>query len=261
MKKYFFLPILVLFFSIGCSTLQNLSDAAFNYQIAFPPDVDQSSFTKYTAPEVPFTTDIVNSATFGTYSIQVVRSAMEKTEDKSGWFFKSKRNVTASEKYTYVLKGIGDETWKGECSSYAHDRYKQSGVLMFKKEEYDFKSYLQTTAVSGKGHPIEIHLEAVMGTADKIPPVMKGYAQRGKIRIDLERTMNTEKVQLFPMHIGYYIYYKGKLVAVVQNLTKGIVYISSSLDKDLLPLVINVSAVLLTYYDLELVVLPDDEEE
>ena len=183
-----------------------------------------------------------------------------KKEKKSSGFFHSEEIVTAYETYSYELSGIGKSIWKGECVSKADSRSEESGILIFKKTVGgDYKNFIHSKAGAEDGIPIELNIEANLRFDDKEIPKMKGYVKRGNIKLEIERTMNTKRNNLFPMYVGYYIYDNKKLVAVVQNMVKGAVYISSSIKPDLLPLVINASGIILTYYDLEQEVLADEE--
>lgn len=252
MKKI--IPALILVFAAGCSTIQ--------YQIGFPPDADRTSFTRYEVKEIQFVTQHINDAVFGPYSVKITRTPMQKKINRSDGFITDVDNNSVSEKYTYELTGPGKMLWRGECESSAEYYSKESGLIFSSVVDGFYKNYLQCRFTSGSHDPIEMKIEVNETYKDQsMPGFKKGYVRSGNIQLDLERTMSTEKYSLLPFYIGYYIYYNGELVAVVQNFMNGNVYISSDLDRKLLPLVINASAAILTYYDLEVEVLADDEEE
>ena len=252
MKKL--IPALFLVLAAGCSTVQ--------YQIGFPPDADRSSFTRYKVAQIQYVTQHVNDATFGPYSVKVTRSAMKKNINRTDGFITDVDKNSASEKYIYELKGPGSTVWNGECESSADYYNKESGLIFKTVEDGYYKNYLLCTFTSASHKPIEMKIEVNENYKDQSMTLFKkGYIRSGSIQLDLERTMNTEKYSLLPFNVGYYIYHKDELVAVVQNLMNGNVYISSTLDPRLLPLVVNASAAILTYYDLEAEVFPDEEED
>lgn len=252
MKKL--LPFVFLLLNAGCSTVQ--------YQIGFPSDADQSSFTRYEVKEIQIVTSKISDAAFGPWSVSLTRTPMNKSTKKNDGFITDEEKNSASEKYSYKLSGPDRSIWSGECESSAEYYCKESGIIFSSVVDGYYKNYLRCRFTSPGQQPIEMQIEVNENYKDQsIPGFKKGYIRSGNIQLDLERTMSTEKFSLMPMHIGYYIYYNNELVAVVQNMIHGNVYISSTLDRKLLPLVVNASAALLTYYDLEVEVLAMDEDE
>lgn len=254
MNKPLMMILLLPFFFTGCSSLQ--------FQIGFPAGEDPASFTKYTVKEIKVVTEPVNSVNFGPYSVIVNRTGIKKSENKTDGVLSAEVKNTAAEKYSSELKGLSGETWSAECDSYADYYSKESGIAITRKPvDGYYKNYLQCTFTSGKQQPAEMRLEVNETYKDQTLLPKKGYARCGNVKLDIERTMDTGQASLLPMYLGYYIYHKGKLVAVVQNMIKGTVYISGNLEPELLPLVVNASAAILTHYDLEVEVFPDDDED
>ncbi|PKL15798.1 MAG: hypothetical protein CVV49_19570 [Spirochaetae bacterium HGW-Spirochaetae-5] len=257
MKIISYFTLFILIFFTGCAALQKTSDFAFGNKIGFPDDVDSSLFKEYPVAEVPLTNQRINGADFGPYSIKLIRNEIKVEDNSSKGFLKSEFQKIASEKYNYELKGIGKTVWRGECTTSAHNIEKKSGFPMFEKREYSYKNIMACNA-SGPDRIISLQMESLLPENGGLCQ-QKGYAVSGNIRLDIEETMNTDKQYLMPVYIGFYIYNKGILAAVVQNRMKGAVYISSTLDAELLPVVINTAAALLTYYDLLYEVGIDEE--
>ncbi len=251
MKKL--IPGLFLVLAAGCSTVQ--------YQIGFPPDAERSSFTRYEVKEIQYVTQHINNAAFGPYTVSITRTPMKKSINRSDGFITDVDKNSASETYTYELKGPGKILWHGDCESSADYYSRESGLIFKTVEDGYYKNYLRCTFNSAGRKPIEMKIDVNETYKDQSMTLFKkGYIRSGNIQLDLERTTNTEKFSLLPFNIGYYIYHNEELVAIVQNLMNGNVYISSTLDPRLLPLVVNASAAILTYYDLEVEVFPDEEE-
>jgi hypothetical protein len=257
MKRTIYFTLFILIFFTGCAALQKTSDFAFGNKIGFPDDVDSSSFKEYPVVEVQLTNQRINGANFGPYSIKLIRNEIKTENNHSKGFLKSEFNKKASENYNYELKGIGNTIWRGECTSSAHNVEKKSGFPMFEKREYSYKNIMACNA-SGPDKKINLQMESLFPENGGLCQ-QKGYAVSDNIRLDIEETMNTDKQYLISLYIGFYIYDRGKLAAVVQNRMKGVVYISSTLDAELLPAVINTAAILLTYYDLLYEVGIDEE--
>lgn len=254
MKSGFIFIPLILFFLTGCSTL--------NYRIGFPPDADPSSFTKYEVKEIKIISGSISYAAFGPYEVNLSRSGIDKSEKKSDSLFSYEERRTASEKYTYSLNAGKAGAWSGGCESSADYYVKETGFSIFRKvKEGHFKNRLHCGFTSPKSFPHELKIE-VNETPDEPDYISgRGYIRKGDIKLDIERTSNTENLSLVPLNVGYYIYHNGSLVAAVQNMIHGAVYISKTLEPELLPIIVNASAAILTYYNLELEVLPDSDEE
>lgn len=252
MKKI--IPVLILALAAGCSTVQ--------YQIGFPPDAERSSFTRYEVKEIQYVTERISNASFGPYSVNIVRYGTDRKKSIDDGFYTDTRNISAKEKYSYELRGLGKSIWSGECESSAEYYSKETGIFFSTVADGYYKNRLSCRFTSPGQTPVELQIDVTETYKDSsIPGFKKGYVSSGNMRLDLERTASTENFALVPMHIGYYIYHNGELVAVVQNMIHGNVYISSGLDRRLLPLVVNASAAILTYYDLEAEVLAVDEED
>ncbi len=240
--------ILPLILFNGCTALQRAADFTYGNKIGFPDGIDSSSFTEYSVSEIQLITKSINYANFGPYSVRLLRNGIKIQDNSSSGFLKSEYNKKASEKYNYELTGIGKTVWKGECVSSAHNIEKKSGLPLFEKEEYFYENFLQCKASNGE-KSLNLKFESFPPEGGTLLP-QRGYVESGGIRFDIEETMNTDKNYLLPFNIGFYIYDKGKLAAVVQNRVKGAVYISSAVDNKSLPLILNTAAILLTYYDL-----------
>ncbi|HQO38956.1 MAG TPA: hypothetical protein PK986_00660 [Spirochaetota bacterium] len=252
MKKL--IPLLYLVIAAGCSTI--------DFQIGFPSDVDRSSFTRYEVAEIPFVSAPISRAEFGPYSVNLVRYGLDKKRTIDNGFSTDTVKAAVSEKYTYELRGLGKSIWSGECESSAEYYSKEKGIFFSTVVDGYYRNIFKCRFSSTGQTPIELQIEVNETYTDQSQPgFKKGYLRSGSIQLNIERTTATGNVSAVPMHIGYYIYHKGELVAVVQNQVHGNVYISSTLDRKLLPLVVNAAAAILTYYDLESEVLDDGDDE
>lgn len=215
-------------------TLSVSGCTATKYQIAFPGDNNPSTFKKYDVPELQGMFPSMGGATFKPYAVRVARSSIIKNSINADGSNRSDTYKSSTENYSYQLSESGEIIWNGQCTAYSEKK-----IL----EDAD-NGRCKAISSSGAGEPVEISIES---QEDK-DVWYRGYVKRGRLKLDIESTKKVAgKKPLVPMNIGFYIFQNGRLVAVVQCISGGAVYISDSLKPELLPLVLNASAFLLTY--------------
>ena len=243
MKKVSFKQILIFIiltaFSIGCTMAQ----------VTFPDGTDQAKFVKYQVAGNNSTSTIFDEKyAIGNYKVVVDRS-MTSSSSSSKFFkmFGSEKSKTTEQGYSFSIKGPDKSSWKGDCLARVASKDESTRLFGIKVDSKEsVTNTLQCFFESSDNKKYEMKMVET-GMQEKT-----GEITGNNLKFSLKSTkkmkgskFDSEKVT------GYYFSSSSGIVAVIDLLNDGAVYIANGVDKNTESLILATSVSLLSYKDMK----------
>ncbi|PKL41079.1 MAG: hypothetical protein CVV44_00125 [Spirochaetae bacterium HGW-Spirochaetae-1] len=220
-------------------------------QLAFPKGSDKTVFDQYDVKGRRAFAIFSGKYSFGPYTVDWTRGAVLSKPSGHKTMFGDEKSTISTETYTVAVSENGAASWKAECRSEAE----------FIKETKSSRKVTTTSTVI-----ISNTLTCTMKSADKQTCEFKMKQDTGSMMISGKKTAAiTWRNSSFEIQgsrrlegaawdvqndAGYYITEAGKLVAVVDVVNDGKVYIAKELGREKTSLLVMISAALLSYKDI-----------
>lgn len=252
-KKGLIIISTLTFFS-GCVSTpldKKMDDLFFGtYRVMFPAGSDISDFDKYDVDQDFHLIDTdygTNKFSIGSYRVVVDRS-LGYSQSSSFKLFGTSA-ITSKENYTFNIKGPENYSCEGLCYAKAEtlDQDKQGLIESMISDDSGFveSHTLQCSFKLPGNKNYELNM------SEPEDNIKSGEIKGNKIRLKIESTVSTEGRRSNAGKIsGYFISHKDRVVAVVDLLNEGVIYILSSADKEIQNLAMSGSVALLFYHDL-----------
>lgn len=231
------------------STLITTLNGCTPLQASFPPGVDQTNYTLHEVKGLQSFAFTSGNYSIGSHPVEWTRSASSSQSSKTSIFMVSSENHVSQQSYTVSIPNSGSAIKGAQCKSQAE--IEASAIKASKTDTFSSEGIISSTlscelSATGKsGYKLEL--------AQDSNHIMK---KRGKLKGDdisvaIESTGNSSSgMALMGGITGYYLTEAGRLLAVVDVLNGGAVFLANNLDNQKQDLLLNASAALLSYKDL-----------
>jgi len=220
-------------------------------RVAFPEGSDSSGFEQYDVKGRRAFALFSGTFSFGPYMVEWKRGAVFTRSSKHKTMLGEEDTLTSSEEYTVSVSGGGKTSWEGVCKSEAE-------FIRETKKSKNTKTV--STQVIRNTLACNLKSSDKRNIAFSLIQDEQGlslYSKKsGDFKLDKSgfRIESTNQLQGSPLGSntvsGYYIYESGRIVAVIEVMNDGRVYLAKGLEKDKTTVLAAVSAVLLGYKDI-----------
>ena len=242
MKKRMFVlcvAIVTLMFAAGCQTAQ----------IALPNGNVKKDFQKIEAKGANAFAFLSGKFTLGQSAVEWTRGAMSSSGGGSVTLLGMKATEDTVKKQDFRIKtsGADIDSLSGKFHAEAVmniDTDKKSKTVTVTSKEIK-KNTLKGT-ITSQDYTYEMELQQ----SDKLEKIMKGSIKGKAFSFTIESTRRLEGAAFETYDIvGYYIFDNSKLIAAVESVNGGTLYVANGIGKDKLSVIMNVAAALIKYQD------------
>lgn len=218
-------------------------------QVAFPAGSDRGSFVPYDVKGKNDLSQYAGKLSIGDYSVKVSDGWSSANRTSGSSLFANDTATDACQKYSVSISGPDGFSWSGDCKAYA--KVEQESVKLSASHTTTSTKVLENSLLgvftSADKQQYEMKLREV---SDKVGADKKGYIKGKDVSLDLESTSRIADSDVRSWRVtGYYIYEKGTLVAVMDYMKLGRVYISRTARKEAVSAILNAAAALFAYQD------------